>query len=258
MQNVTVNIIPVEDDQELYRHYNGQTEQQTCAVTLDLEDGDLGAEYNAGIGNGIPVSVFHRRVLAWKIGTLTAKTANALLEEIAPLAQKIIDDAEIEWNGNNHVGVFGPDANEAVEAIEALCANYRVNQVVTADVDDWYPCTQDAIDDCELTAYTTDAEIEAHAERAASEALNADYAVMILDSELVAARLTELREGLREELREELRDATAEVAEVEESLKVVTGARNTLIARVARFDSLRDVAELADVSHQTVANISRK
>ena len=44
---MTVKIISVENDTELFCHYARQSEPQRCFIALDLEDGQLWADYNA-------------------------------------------------------------------------------------------------------------------------------------------------------------------------------------------------------------------
>lgn len=108
---------------ELFHRYPRETSPQPCYVELDTRgEGKLSASYDAIIGSGVPMAVWNGVVLRWKIPALKAEAANALLDEIAPLAERIVDGAEVVWDGNNHVGrLTTEDARIAYDAIERLC-----------------------------------------------------------------------------------------------------------------------------------------
>ena len=63
MEAIKVHITPhtAEDDilHPLYHHYDGQFEAQTAYVELDLRDGELRADWDAEVGNGVPADVWH-------------------------------------------------------------------------------------------------------------------------------------------------------------------------------------------------------
>lgn len=116
----TVRIIECTSPTELYRHYDGQTEPQPAYIELDTQNGTLSASYNAEIGNAIPFTVHHGLDRRYGIPVLTAEAANRVMEEIAPLADRIIAGTEAEWDGNNTVAVLNDDALAAEEEIEKL------------------------------------------------------------------------------------------------------------------------------------------
>lgn len=116
----TVSILHCIEDAELFRQYHGQHEPQPCFIALDLPSGRLWADYNPHIGGGVEFDVVHGFERHWGIPLLTAGAANELLDQIAPLAQKMLEHWEKDWNGNNMVAVLGDAAAEAEEQISGL------------------------------------------------------------------------------------------------------------------------------------------
>ncbi|GGN62020.1 hypothetical protein GCM10012285_61740 [Streptomyces kronopolitis] len=116
---MSVRIIDCVTADELYRHYDGQSDAQDSYIELDLrEGGTLLADYNSEIGNAVPGSVYHGFEIRYSIPALTAAAANRVMREIAPFAERMLADWEEKWDGNNHVAVLGEDAQAASEEIE--------------------------------------------------------------------------------------------------------------------------------------------
>ena len=156
-----VRISEVRDTCELFAHYDRQTEPQSCYIELDCQTGLLSASYNAEIGNAVPFSVYHGHDRRYSIPCLVADAANALMSEIAPLAQRVLDGYSSHWDGNNHVARLDDDASKADEAIEAMCDNLDPadgETVVGCDASEWL-YGWDRLD--EITAGTTDEQIDA-------------------------------------------------------------------------------------------------
>ena len=182
----TVTVIEVEGN-ELHHQHRGQNKPQPCHVSLNCDTAALSASYDPEIGNGIPFSVYHRRTLRWGIPALTADAANALLAEIAPLAERVVAGYERTWDGNNHVGEYTDDAQEAIEAIRDLCDRARadadeLSTVQVWDAGDWFGGIGRWEAQCEalgITAETTDDELLAIADAAEVEA--ADNGVDVLN-----------------------------------------------------------------------------
>lgn len=150
----------------LHCHYERQTERQGCYIELDCKTGIMAASYNAEIGNAIPFSVYHGHDRRWGIPCLTADAANELMEEIAPLAQRVLDGYESHWDGNNHVAALTDDAQQAETEIEAEIETLRVdehNGVSEWDAASWL-AEWDRLDI--ITAKTTDEELNAMEEEA--------------------------------------------------------------------------------------------
>lgn len=188
---------------ELYRRYPGQTQRQDCFVSLDAASGDLGAGYNPEIGNAVPARVFHGHVRRWRIPPLKAQAANALLEKISPLAERVTAGYEKVWDGHNHVGRYTKDATAAADAIHELCERADDDgegQVVAYAADEWFAGLGDEEDQARelgIAAGTTDAQLESIAAR---ELENAQGEADIVEG--IAEYLRWLRGQMRDALRQ--------------------------------------------------------
>lgn len=136
----TITITPIAGAY-LYHRYPGQTQEQPCYIELDAETGDLSADWNGEIGNAVPERVHHQHVLHWRIPLLTERACNELLEELAPLAQRICDGYERQWDGSNHIAHYTDDAQCAIEEIKRKCndAGWRDSDLLRVwDAPDWF------------------------------------------------------------------------------------------------------------------------
>jgi hypothetical protein len=201
---VVIEIKRVEGN-ELHCRYPGQNQVQDCHVELDAEHGKLSASYNPEIGTAVPMRVWHGHVVRWLIPALKAEPANALLDEIAPLAKRVCDGYESRWDGHNHVARFDADARSACEEIERLCeaaGDDDEEQIRVWDAADWFePFGGDVEQAHELgiTAATTDEQLDEIQEREETTA-----------SENGCDEIEGAFEHLRR-LRDHARDAGAEV-----------------------------------------------
>ncbi|MEU7480570.1 hypothetical protein AB0A63_31645 [Lentzea sp. NPDC042327] len=247
---VTIRNLDETNPTVLYRHYQGELYVQSCHLELDLRDGELSADYDGEIGNAIPMSVHHGIVRRWGIPCVTAKSANELMRDIAPLAQRVLDGATIEWDGNNNVGVLTDDAADAEEEIIGRLQGDLDGLTLIGEMDaaDWW-AEGDLPED--LTADTTDKELEAIVEREEEDATvagNDGYTVLVDADDYLTARREEMRDKVREELEE--------VAEQHGELE---NRRNDLIRRLTTFgDSSRYIGELAGLTHPAVLKIAKK
>jgi hypothetical protein len=70
------------------------------------------------------MAVRNRRVLRWDVcNRLTGSAVAELLDEIAPLAQRVVDGYFVEWDGNKKAGRYTDAAAEAADEIDALCSD---------------------------------------------------------------------------------------------------------------------------------------
>jgi len=88
------------DIPSLYSRYSDQTSPQPVYVSLDTRDGKLSVDWSAVVGSGVPSEVFHHIIERWDVPALKDAAALALLREIEPVAQRLLDgddeaDAEI-------------------------------------------------------------------------------------------------------------------------------------------------------------------
>jgi len=159
-----MKIRKLENKFALANRYPGQTNQQDCYISLDLSNETLTAESNPEIGNAVPMSNYHGHERRYSIPCLTAAAANDLLDEIAPLAERVIAGYESAWNGSNHVARLSEDAQAAEAEIDKIC------EQVSDSTDESTGVTMMSADDVPncydgITADTTDEELAAEAEK---------------------------------------------------------------------------------------------
>jgi hypothetical protein len=190
----TIRINPV--DGNLHCKYPGQSNPQNCYVELDCETGDLSAEHNAEIGNAVPAPVYYGHRQRWAIPALKSSAAELLLQEVASLAQLVIDGYSSEWTGNNYTAQFDDAADAARDQIERLCDNVRDDrdaQLSIWQADDWF--SPNSPDDLGVSADTTDDELYAITTRLERDAVeNGDDCDGV---EGVIDYVTRLRDQLR-------------------------------------------------------------
>lgn len=261
--NAVVTITPVEKVDELYLRYPAEFEAQPVDLELDTRTGRLACAADPNIGGGTTFDHHHRLILSARIPALTAEAANTLMAQIEPLAQRVVNGADQEWNGNSHVGVFTADAIAAWDEIEEICAGtvgdaeagYGGNIVTEWRVEDWFTegaeVTRESLG---ITADTTNDQVAAIAAEQVETATTATSAYGILDHDAVAAFLTDLRDELRDEVIAALRETAEQLAEVK-------ARRNTDISRIAAWQdnrySSRAVGAVVGLSHRTVQLIAQ-
>ena len=181
-----VTIQETKTTDELVHKYPGQSDPQPCYVELDLRDGVMLADWNSEIGNAIPFMVYHGHVQRYSIPSLTADAANALMQELLPLAERVVDGYKSVWNGNNNVARLTDDASEANDAIDDRCQQ----EFDGADVLEHVPADNWCNDFSDDIADKTDEELEAIARDAGEAALKDGYVV-----EGMFEALRDIREG---------------------------------------------------------------
>jgi hypothetical protein len=196
-----VEIRPVEGAADLFMHYQLQTQRQGCYIELDCRSGLLTAEYNSEISNAVPCTVWHGHDQRWPIPLLRGQSANALMDEIAPLAQAVLDGYASVWDGSNLVAHFSPTAQAAIEEIATLCSATEWMDAEHAlseyEAGDWLQeCWRDHVR-CDLT----DDQLHTLAEDLESCAL--DEGVVLYGTE---DYLAERRQILRDEASDEDND----------------------------------------------------
>lgn len=130
---MSIRIIPVENAKDLHCHYSGQIEAQGIYVELDCKNETLSISYNGEIGNAVPFSVYHGFDQRFAIPLLNTSKMNDLLEEILPIAEKVLEGFEEVYNGQNWVASFTEEAEEAIEEISSLCdaSNFSEDDLIT-------------------------------------------------------------------------------------------------------------------------------
>lgn len=174
MTTETITIRPVRGS-DLHHTYPGQLKPQPVYVYLDCQTRTLSAAYDSEIGNGVPAAQYAGLVQAWEIPALRADAANTLLDEIAPLAERVCGGfvAEYDQNGNL-VAEFDEDAEQAREEIEKLCDQSGVDDMLNVwDAADWLGSIGSLArqaESCGITHRTTEEELDTIQERLQAEA----------------------------------------------------------------------------------------
>lgn len=138
-----IKIQEVKHNNEIYCRYSGQIKPQDTYIGLDTRNGKMWAECNCEIGNAIPFNVWHGQVRRYTIPLFNATSVNELMEEIKPLAQRLVDGASEEWDGNNMVTRLTEDAQEAEEEICKAVDSFAGEYIQVYDVYDWFEYSTD-------------------------------------------------------------------------------------------------------------------
>lgn len=124
----------------VFRKFEGQNEAQDAYVELRPEENLLIADYDGEIGNAVPFSVVHGRVLRWGIpADISREGLEKLLEGIRPYAEQIVKGYSSEWNGSNLIGHLTPEAEAANRKIIEICdsAEDDFPRLRTYSCEDW-------------------------------------------------------------------------------------------------------------------------
>lgn len=270
----TVQIAAIDESQPgyLFTLYDGEHNPQPCHISLDLETGEFTAGYQAETG-GWSEAVFHQRTLWWGIPTLTAQAVNRLLTDLVPTAQRILDGAEIAWDGEQLAGQFTADADAAINEIADACSlggwDDEGDIVGWMDAGDWF---SDETDDqvaarLGITADTTDEQLQTMAtdEESAVESANSAAGRWSVPIGFYA-HLQRIRDEKIDDQVDELIDLLEEQAEKIEDLRcqleqAITAGRDPLIRRLYLYRgksslvSSRALERVARVSHNVVNQI---
>jgi len=125
----TMSKIKVIPTSRLYLKYDGQTQPQPCHIELNCQnDGKILAEYNPEIGNAVPTEVYYGHIQRWRIPCLKEQAADDLIQDLLPLAEKIVAGYNTEWDGNNYSATFTDEAKAAIEEIESVCYDLYIDE----------------------------------------------------------------------------------------------------------------------------------
>ncbi len=174
-----------------YVKYPIQCEPQGAYIEIDCANETISSSHNGEIGSAVPFSVWHGHDQRFSISPyLTVDAINELIDEIAPLAQQVIEGYESIWNGNNHIASFSNKAEIALLSIDEAVASYDGE---TFDViDNWYEWFTDGILVEELHQY-----------RSISEWYDAEILNVERDGNIANADEENLKEILIEEVVDE-------------------------------------------------------
>lgn len=184
----------------LYHQYPAQSNPQPVFLELRPEDDPprLRADWDGEIGNAVPMSVYHGRVIRFGLPSpyYSGGVLCRMLDEIASLCETICAGYSSEWDGNNHVGRLTDEAQDAREAVEQYLERQEPDLQVY-DAADWYQTLGSGNNvrvHLGITGQTTDDELATISEH--------EHEVADLDGVLVSG-IDRYLEQLRDEARED-------------------------------------------------------
>ncbi|MCX5199697.1 hypothetical protein OOK31_38470 [Streptomyces sp. NBC_00249] len=246
----------------LHAHYERVIEAQSCYIELGLEDGVFLADHSSDVGNPMTPDSVRRGVdRRWAIPALTGDAANALLEELAPLAERMLADwtPELDSSHSETLAVLGEDGEAAEREIRELIES-RFPDDEPADenpalIQEWdvdSAVNGDEATEYDITDETTDARL---VEIEADIIANLAQCTSLENPTIVCHGLDTYLRGLREE---KINEAREEVEEELEEIAEAVARRPATVLRAARLGlSDRRIGELLGVSHVTVGNIRK-
>ncbi|MBR4742105.1 MAG: hypothetical protein IK079_04325 [Desulfovibrio sp.] len=100
--------------------YEGESEPQPALIIIDPEGGSMYADFQSFIGYFQPILCSQKRLFLFRIPyDLSLQKVRGIMEAIAPLADKICEGYEKDYDGDgNLIGVLNEDAQTAYEALE--------------------------------------------------------------------------------------------------------------------------------------------
>ena len=99
----------------LYHHFDGQLFPQPAYLEIDLDAKSLRAGWSEEIGGAVPMRVWEGEVLRFRINPdLTCEEVNILIDDAAPLVQRVIEYAERR--------VLGAFSDNLLNDIERMCS----------------------------------------------------------------------------------------------------------------------------------------
>jgi len=182
---------------ELYHRYPRQSEPQPTFLFLNPGAQVLGVDWDGEVGGAVPADVWHGRIRRYRIPCLTSARVNGLLEQVAPLAERVCAGYEEAWDGSNYIGRLDQDASGAEEEIARICDPDHWDHtdadglVVVWEAGEYYYHSSD--EEVGVTADASDLDLEQLAERLTEEALS--EGVHVIEG------LAEELEGRRDSLR---------------------------------------------------------
>lgn len=259
MDTVTgVEIRPVEEPAALYKRYPGEHQPQPVALRLDLEHGVLDCDYAGAVG-AIQAREHNRVVLTTEIPPLTAAYANALMEEVAPIAERVMAGATVEAVDGDERGRLTEAASAAWDELVAVAVAWAsdpgTETVGEVNAREWLEAPSDVP---HLGAATTDEQLATMVADLEAQIARTVPGVVVVTHAEEALRAT--REQLRAQAKAAVEAARDRVEEIKarhrRELADVVQLRDSAVA-AAEFEPSRVVAPWAGISHSAVADIWR-
>ena len=184
---ITIDYVSTDTLHPLYVQYDGQVTAQPSYVEIDLESGNLSADYSGEVGSGVPERVWDGDVVRFDVAPdLTAAEINQLLQEIAPFAQEWIDVWDVDLGEFRKVGAQQETYLHVTYKIERLCEERRTESGGIWDAGDW--ASGSTHDDIGLDHDSTDADLDKIAEDLRGIAIDDGVTLENLDEYLIDQR----------------------------------------------------------------------
>lgn len=134
----------------LYYQYDGQYQPQNAYIELDLNNGNVDADYSAILGAGIPEDVFNEKKIWFYVKPdLTNIQISIILKNLKSDLDHLYNVSDIIWNGQNFVGgasdesaITDQEWRDLVDDLKykfsVACSEYNNNIINANDFDDWF------------------------------------------------------------------------------------------------------------------------
>jgi len=121
------------------KNSSGELSRQRCYISLDCSSGVLTADCSYETG-GVSFSVYHGHEKRWRIPALRADAVNHILDEIAPLAEIILDGYDYVFDSRtNKLAVFSDAAVDARDEInDILEQDFDADTIKVWSAGDWF------------------------------------------------------------------------------------------------------------------------
>lgn len=196
-ERMSIQIVKAERDDELF--FEMESGAAPTYLEVDLPGREVSVGYHAG--NGTPGQVWHGYTRRYDIPLLTADAVNRLMEQVAPLAERMCNDwRENIGRGGRAEAVLGADGRAAESELIATLPDE--NTVDPADkIDAWDAANLfigNEVDEYGITERTSDEELEQIAEQMLEQVRSSSASGVV-----VAPGLEEYLRDLRAELVEQ-------------------------------------------------------
>lgn len=134
---ITIIFESDDDAAPLYCHYPNQIQAQPAYVTLNLQTGEVDAQFSGEIGNGMPADVWHGTVRRYPIRSdLSGAQIMEVIEDIKDTLQGILDNSEVVFDNGNWVGQLKKTGESAEDSLPELLGT-DLKSIVITDLKDW-------------------------------------------------------------------------------------------------------------------------
>ena len=190
---ITIGSLEKEDGvlHPLFHKYEQELQEQPAYIELDIRNGSLIADWNPEVGNGAPADVWYGLRRQYRISSdLTTDEINSLLTELTPMAQRLVDEIEIQSDGLQDRPVLSDKAESAEEDMTNACRFASTKSSGVYDAGDWFEGNAPE----GITAKTTDEQLLAMAKEHRADAFFEGVTVNGIDEYLEELR-NELADG---------------------------------------------------------------